>query len=660
MTIMDKSKFKIRTVVVRCVIIAVVLMLAILFCTTLKYENMRTSEVISPDTLTVELGDGDEVLQKIHIDENEDTLYGFGFLYLDMNANPKGSVKVYAYRDGEKIREWVTPGEFIRTTECEYYRFDKPQPAKGHEFSFKVTFEGFGDIKPFKLRTGPSDVNEKALVNGTKSTGTLCYLNIYERVSVPQMVLIPLAVFAVFTGWQCIWHFFLKKKLNLGEEADFASVYIALLLLYFIFVPIQSISDEEYHFLRSYTIAHGDLISQVSLNGEGGALVPEAVAKFADESYRNVFHNGSRADDEYIRGLVIEGDQMREYGFSNTAINMPLMYLPSVIGIGLSDIFTNRPYIMAYCGRFCNMLATIFLVLLAVRITPSGKGYFKFTALLPLLMQQSVSLAPDSFIMGLVMLYIALILRLRFASDQGELQLKDYIILYLMTVVIVLCKFVYAPLCLLLFLVPKEKFGKKSRYFGAIAVFALSVIAFLMSWMMIIGQYNIKFNRSDSNLQIRYILSNPGKALGIFANYILDSGNYMTDLTGGNLGFSNIILPSFTALIFIVIAVLWCRKMAAAPVSASHASRIIPAIIAVMVYLLVGLSEYVGWTKVGASAIYGVTGRYFLQILPLILFALSGIEKDCRIDEGFREKTTFVSVMLNLFAIVSIWIYTVY
>lgn len=657
---MDKSRKKIRTVIVRCVITALVLMLAILFCSTLKYENMRTSEVISPDTLTVELGDGDEVSQKIHIDENEDKLYGFGFLYLDVRANPKGVAKVYAYCDGEKIGEWATPGEFIRTTECEYYRFDKPCQTKGHEFSFKVTFEGFGEGKVFKLRTGPSDKNEKALVNGDESTGTLCYLNIYDRVSTPEMILVPLAIFAVFILWQVLWHFFLKKKFNLGEDADFASVYIALLLLYFIFVPIQSISDEEYHFLRTYTIAHGDVVSPVSLNGEGGAVVPEAVAQFADEAYRNVFHNGNRADDEYIKGLVIEGDQVREYGFSNTAINMPLMYLPSVIGVGLSDIFTNRPYVMAYCGRFCNMLATLLLVLLAIRITPSGKGYFKFTALLPLMMQQSVSLAPDSFIMGLVMLYIALILKLRFAKDKGELQLKDYIVLYLMTVLIVLCKFVYAPLCLLLFLVPKERFGKKSRYYGAIAVFALSVIAFLMSWMMIIGQYNIKFNRSDSSLQIKYILSNPASAMGIFAKYIMDSGSYLTDLTGGNLGFSNIILPSFTSIAFIVIAVLWCRKMAATPKTSDHASRFIPAAIVILVYLLVGLSEYVGWTKVGASAIFGVTGRYFLQIMPIVLFAFSGIEKDQRIETGFREKTTFVSVLLNLFALVSIWIYTVY
>ena len=39
MAIMVKSKFKIKTVLVRCVIIAVVLMLAILFCSTLKLQN---------------------------------------------------------------------------------------------------------------------------------------------------------------------------------------------------------------------------------------------------------------------------------------------------------------------------------------------------------------------------------------------------------------------------------------------------------------------------------------------------------------------------------------------------------------------------------------------------------------------------------------------
>jgi len=646
-------------IILRCVVIAAVLALIIFRCTNLRYENVRTSDVIPPLDVTQDLGVGDEVVQPLFIDEGEDKLFGVALLYADQNINPQGTVRVKVYCDGNVIGEWTAKGEYIRTSECEYYRFEKPWDTKGHKFEAHITFEGFGDAKPFVMRTGSSDKNAPATVNGNVSTGVLCYMNLYDQVSLWQMVAVPSAIFLVFIGLQCLWHFVIRKKFKLCDDADFIAAYVTLVLMYFVFVPIQSISDEGYHFLRVYTIAHGDVIAQVSLNDEGGGDVPEAVAQFADEGYRNLFHNGKRMGDEPLKNLVIEGDTVRPYGFSNTAINMPLMYLPQIIGVGLSDIITNRPYVMAYAGRLCNMVAVVLLVILSVKITPSGKGYFKLTAFLPIMMQQTVSLAPDAFITALIMLYLALILRARF-DLKGELKTKHYAALYVLTIVIVLCKMVYAPLCLLLFLIPKEKFGKPSRYYTAILFFALSVITFVMSWMMVVSRYNMKFYRADSSMQLRFILDNPLKASGLFADYILDAGRYFTELFGGDIGFLNIPIPSFVALVFIIIAVLWCGRMERSPKAADYAGRFIPALIVIVVYMLIGLSEYMGWTKVGASAIFGVSGRYFLPIVPVFLFAMSGIRRDGEVSLGFREKTTFASVLMNLTAIVSFWIYTVF
>ena len=646
-------------IVIRCVVVAAVLALMIFRCTTLRYENVRTSDVIPPEETTADLGDGDEVVQSLYIDEGESKLYGVALLFADKNINPVGTVHVKVLCDGETVGQWISQGQYIRTSECEYYRFDKPCDTSGHKFEVHVTFEGFDDLKPFVMRTGTSDKNEYATVNGIRSSGPLCYMNIYDQVPMWKMAVVPALIFAVFLAWQCLWHLVIKKKFKVCQDGDFIAVYAALVLLYFIFVPLHSISDEGYHFLRVYTIAHGDVIADVSLNGEGGAEVPAAVAQFADESYRNLFHNGKRAYDEPLKQLVIEGDEKVPYGFSNTAINMPLMYLPSVIGVGISDIFTNRPYVMAYCGRFCNMIATALIVLLAIKITPSGKGFFKFTALLPMMMQQTVSLAPDAFITALIMLYLALILKVRFGLE-GELKTKHYVSLYMLTIVIVLCKMVYAPVCLLLFLVPPEKFGKRSRYYLAIGVFAMSIIAAAMSWMMVISQYNMKFYRSDSSMQLHYIIDNTLKAAGIFGDYILDAGRYMTELTGGDIGYMNIPIPSFVALVFFFIAALWCRRMDVLPKGKDYGKRIIPVVIVVLVYMLIGLSEYMSWTKVGASAIFGVSGRYFLPVLPVLMFAMTGIKRDGDTPLGFREKTTFASVIMNLMAIVSFWIYTVF
>ena len=161
-------------------------------------------------------------------------------------------------------------------------------------------------------------------------------------------------------------------------------------------------------------------------------------------------------------------------------------------------------------------------------------------------------------------------------------------------------------------------------------------------------------------MQIDYILSHPVNVLSVFGNYILDSGKCLIELMGGNLGHDNIPQPSFTAVLFILIAGVWCYRMIMIPKDKDYGSRFIPAVIAAAVYILIGTAEYVGWTKVGSSVLHGVSGRYLLPVIPLIMFAVSGVKKDDITPAGTREKAGFVTVMLNLFALVSFWIYTVF
>lgn len=237
------------------------------------------------------------------------------------------------------------------------------------------------------------------------------------------------------------------------------------------------------------------------------------------------------------------------------------------------------------------------------------------------------------------------------------LDIRYVILLFVLTIVVITSKLVYAPLCLLLFLIPKEKFGGKSRYYTAVGVFALSIIIFAMSWFMIIQRYNLRFQHSNSGMQMDYILSEPLQAFSIFSNYILDTGRYLTQMFGERLGNDNIPLFTFTGIMLAAIAALYCYKQTK---GSEKGKRAIPVIIVIIVYLFVGAAEYLGWTKVGAPSVFGVSGRYLLPIVPVMMFAVSGVSQDEGYPLSFREKTAFATALINLFAIVSIWIYTVY
>ena len=655
---MDRKKTV--TIVIRSVIIAVTVALAVFWCMSLKYENMRTSGNSLLQGTTIDLGDNDVISQVLKIDDGEPRLYGVALLFSENTVNPEGTVTVSLLRDGQLIERWQRKGQFIKTTECEYFRLKDPQACSGHGFEVRVGFEGFGEGKPFAFRLGANDNDMPCTVNGMATDYAIYYLNIYDAVPTWQMIAIPVLVFFIFLLWQAFWFLFFKRRVKTGETADFASVYIALILLYFLFVPLNTVSDEGNHFLRSYSIAHGKFVSDVMPGSAlGGDTLPEGVVTFAERYDLNGLHNGRRQNDEPLKVLHADWNNTKEVAFANTAINVPYMYFPQAAGIRVAEFFTDSPYNMAYCGRLFNMIVIAAMVLFAVYFTPSGKNFFKFAALLPMMMQESVSLAPDGFIVALIMVYIAVIMRLRFKATK-VLELRHYLAAFILTIAVVMCKMVYAPVCLLLFVVPSSKFGRKSKYCLTIGVFALSIISMLMSWMLLIQRYNLRFHYSNNGMQIDYILSEPGKVLSVFANYILDSGSYIADLFGGNVGYKNIPIPSVILCVFVACALVICYKKILDPKGKSDCGRAIPVIIVILVYFLIGLSEYLGWSKVGASSIEGLTGRYYLPVVPLMFFAVTGIKADRETSEITRERLAFPVILSNLFVLLSYRIYTVY
>ncbi len=657
---MKMDKKKVRQILIRSLLIAVAAALSVLYCLSLNGENKRYSDPVNASGRSINVGDGDEIIQQLTFDPKEERLYGVALLFSVDAVNPCGNVIVEMNRDGDKIAEWKREGQYIQYTEYEFFYLDRAEDIKDHRFELKISFEGFGDAKPFSFPTGVSEKTVPAVINGGSTEGSLCYRSILDIMPGWQMIVIPAMIFVIFLLWQGVYFILIKPRFKTGETADFASVYIALLLLYYVFVPLNTVFDEGNHFLRSYSVAHGKMIADVlPANLTGGDVLPEDVGNYARLYGLNAYHDGKRQNDEALKELNADRSKVRETAFPNTAINVPYMYFPQAAGIRIAELFTPKIYYLAYCGRLFNMIITALLVLFAVRFTPSGKGYFKFTALLPMMMQETVSLAPDGFITALIMVYIALILKARF--DSGErLGMKYRIALYVLTILVVLCKIVYAPVCLLLFLIPPSKFGKRSGYLASVGVFGISILSFVLSWLLIVQRYNLRFQDSNSEMQLQFMISEPHKLLNVFGRYFMDSGEYAMELYGRTMGNSNIPLPSFVPVLFILVAAIYAYRHIRFPRGEAYAGRLLPAVIVILVFLLVGLAEYTGWTKVGASRIGGVSGRYFLQLVPFSLFALSGIKKDGTVSERFREITTFACVLMNLTAIVSYWIFTVY
>ena len=82
-------------------------------------------------------------------------------------------------------------------------------------------------------------------------------------------------------------------------------------------------------------------------------------------------------------------------------------------------------------------------------------------------------------------------------------------------------------------------------------------------------------------------------------------------------------------------------------VSITRRQRILFLLCALFVYLAFLVGMMVWWTKAGTSIIQGIQGRYFIPVLPLILFSLYGLNKK-EVRKGFGHAVILASIVLSL------------
>ena len=178
-------------------------------------------------------------------------------------------------------------------------------------------------------------------------------------------------------------------------------------------------------------------------------------------------------------------------------------------------------------------------------------------------------------------------------------------------------------------------------------------------WLKISSQYLVAFeSRSNSSLQLQYILQNPLRyIITIFATIDSFSIAYLEQLVGHSLGKFNVSTSSVMVIIslgilFYLISKRNKDKKLHKPVF-SLKEKLYILVMLLGTILLMFTSLYMQWTAVYSDTIDGVQGRYFIPLLLVIaMLWMSQKEKDSP-----DENNNFIScsVMTNIMALVSIF-----
>ena len=427
----------------------------------------------------------------------------------------------------------------------------------------------------------------------------------------------------------------LIKKIG-SDKKIFAveNIFLVIALLFgiamaFVGTPFQEADGWE-HYVRSLDVSYGNIFAPVAYinHDKGTAVVP---GNFEEMNYRITAPSSGEgtAYKDYLKSIKLsKKGKIMDFHAGYASV----FYYPQAIGLFIGRILGLSVYGCVVFGKIMNLIAFLVLVYTAVKITPILKNTMIVIALFPMTIYQAASFSYDSLLNGLCFLFISLCFYYAY-SDKEIISIKEVLRLGILLAFIFLCKYVYICIGLLVFLIPKEKFGSKKEYFkkfiiALIPVLILGIFALFMAFSTFSsGQDAVKNGVTDGNTAMtpfEFLLSNPKHViLLLIITFINKFADYMywLDVLGSlnySLGPLTYIVPMFALYVIGSDVSEYGYKIKLSDKIISLATFVITSII-----MVIGM--YISDTRInfaGNYVVQGIQGRYFIAILPALAFAL--------------------------------------
>ena len=461
------------------------------------------------------------------------------------------------------------------------------------------------------------------------------------------IVTIPvIIIFSIFLFIQILF-FFLYKYIK-KKKLEISKIYVILafcfLPFYLFAFPQAQIPDEFGDYNRSLEISMGYLTSEY----KGEKL---GAGRELSTNIEKVFSNNAKYKDTLNVMDITLNKKSRFYDFANKSLYSFPCYIPQVLGITLGRIINIPIMGQIYLGRVFNYLLFVLLGYFSIKYLPAKKELALFIFLLPITLQEAISLSPDAITIGVSSLFVSMILAFRYNKDK-MLSKKELFFLALLAIILSLCKIVYLPICFLLFLLPSSCFkSKKHKYIYTIFIISIATILNLI-WLDISSLYlNAFHHRSNSSLQLEYIISNPLKYLATFINtldvYLV---NYLVTMVGGQLG--PLTINTSTPIVIITLIILFYLIVSNnKKYFLNIKERVFMIIIVLIVVALVFTSIYMQWNSVENKIIEGIQGRYFIPLLLLLAGAFMSNKKN---DMKLNNNLVLFIICANVMALIAV------
>jgi uncharacterized membrane protein len=410
--------------------------------------------------------------------------------------------------------------------------------------------------------------------------------------------------------------------------------------------PFQS-ADELGHFYRAYRVAQGEILG-------GGGYADSAI----DQLYACVaalpFNDKARftaADRAKSKEVKWTGTLIYRK-FQSTDAYAPTGYLPQALGVALGKGMGMGVMRTLMLARLLNGTFAILVCSLALCWCRRGKVVMFAVLLLPMTLSLFASCNQDATLIALTCLAFAIISRQ--ISAGVPLSSTQATVLAFSLLIVCLGRPPYMPLLLVL-LIPHllPPWRSKPSWLPGAFLAALLVAATIVWWRVTsistagLVLHTSAYGAVDAKLQLLNLSHHPGVVGILVADIFRHASVYFASMVGV-LGWLDTPMPPPYYLAIALVLLMACLAELALGGKVKRSATALLLVSPLAALAAVFLIEYLTWTWVGAPAIYGVQGRYGIQLAIAAGVGLPPLVGSAKI----RERATAIVVFSQILTLV--------
>lgn len=438
------------------------------------------------------------------------------------------------------------------------------------------------------------------------------------------------------------------------------SLFLGITMLYAI--PAFNVPDEGNHFAKIYDHLFYLESDKTEIKSDGYAYIhlsknmEEFYKEFTSNTLNYDYHMNTKSYFDYYSIKLDTNNLSDELVWSGTYSANKLAYVPSNISVFISKLLNFNPLLLFLFARLANLICYVLLTYYAIKIVPKYKPVFFLVATFAIAYHQAMGINQDFLNNGIFFLLTAFLFKNIF-SDKN-INIKDLIIILVLSLGLALCKTIYTPVVLLVLLINNDKFKTtKQAWISKAMVIVLAVLATGLAYYLTTNLNSTGAVLDRDTYPFSTIFTSPFEIIKMYITTIvmrfsLDTFRGLFD----GFGWSTVWHRDLILYICVILYTLLIATLPKEKIGDIKKERIFKALCLFIFVFLAGLisaSMLFGWTIVGTNYIDGIQPRYFIPMIPLLYIFFTNNIFNMKV-KNYEYSMSLLIIMLNALCLITI------